>query len=352
MRLSSLLPSVLLLALPLLSGCGSEAAEQNLPALKLDPARVSAVGLSSGAAMAQQMHFAFSDHLLGAGLLAGPPYGCAEGDLATALGTCMKAEPDAPDVVRLAERARALAEAGKIAPLNGLDGDRVHVLHGKADHTVAEAVSRGSYSIYQALQREVAQPPVQGMKLVWEADHAYGHAWPTLDTGVECSTTQAPYIAACGLDASARILATLYGEPSRPADTAGGTVVAFDQNAFRPDGKDAYLADTGYLYVPEQCGQGTSCGLVFAFHGCEQNAEALGQQFIEGTGLNRWADVHDLVVVYPQTRASFMPLNPKACWDWWGYSGADYDTRDGRQLRWLANLAAGLGIPLQAAQQP
>jgi hypothetical protein len=52
------------------------------------------------------------------------------------------------------------------------------------------------------------------------------------------------------------------------------------------------------------------------------------------------------VVVYPQTRASFMPLNPKGCWDWWGYSGADYDTRNGVQLRWLANLVDALGIPL------
>jgi hypothetical protein len=51
-------------------------------------------------------------------------------------------------------------------------------------------------------------------------------------------------------------------------------------------------------------------------------------------------------VLYPQTRATYMPLNPKACWDWWGYSGAAYDTRKGLQLRWLANAAAALGAPL------
>lgn len=335
-----------------LAGCGSQAAERGLPDLALDPARVSVVGLSSGAAMAQQAHFAYSDHLIGAGLIAGPPYGCAEGDLGTALGRCMKAEPDGPDVVRLAERARELADAGRIAALAGLNRDKVYVLHGNTDSTVAEPVARAAYSIYQALQREVAQPPVEGMELVWDGSREFGHAWPTLGTGGECATTQAPFISACDFDAAGQMLATLYGPPARAADAAGGTILEFDQNAFRPDGKDAYLADTGYLYVPEQCGQGTSCGVVFAFHGCDQNADTLGRQFVEGTGLNRWADVHDLVVVYPQTRASFMPLNPKACWDWWGYSGADYDTRDGRQLRWLANLAAGLGIPLQAAQQP
>ncbi len=338
--------------LPWLLGCSSGAAENNLPNLHLDPARTSVVGLSSGAAMAQQAHFAFSDRLVGAALFAGPPFGCAENDLGTALGRCMKAETEAPDVVHLAERARALADAGKIAPLSGLDADTVLVFHGKTDHTVAEAVTRASYSIYEALQREVAQPPVYNMHLVWEGEHEYGHAWPTLATGGECATTQSPYLAACDFDAAGQILTALYGEPARAADEAQGSVIAFDQNAFRPAGEDAYLADTGYLYLPEQCQQDSRCGAVFAFHGCEQNVDAVGQQFIEGTGLNRWADVHDLVIIYPQTRATFVPLNPKGCWDWWGYSGVDYDTRAGKQLRWLANLSTQLGISLMAEAKP
>lgn len=332
-----------------LGGCGSQAAESSLPALSLDPARVSVVGLSSGAAMAQQAHFAFSDRLIGAGLIAGPPYGCAEGDLGTALGRCMKGEPDAPDAVKLAERARELADAGKIAPLSGLDGDRVWVLHGASDATVKEPVTRASYAIYEALQREVAQPPVAGMKLVWDAQRDIGHAWPTVDKGVACATTEAPFIAACGFDAAQAMLETLYGTATKAvADAAGGQVLAFNQDAYRPAGEDAYLADEGFLYVPPQCVQDTRCGAVIAFHGCEQNAASLDRQFVDDNGLNRWADAHDLVVVYPQARASFMPLNPKACWDWWGYSGADYDTRDGRQLAWLAGLTAALGIPLDA----
>lgn len=335
----------------LVAGCGTETSGQSLPTLKLDPARISVVGLSSGAAMAQQVHFAYSDHLVGAGLIAGPPFGCAQGDLRIALSTCMKGEPEPPDVVKLAERARALADAGKIAPLSGLDGDRVLVLHGSNDQTVAAAVTRASYSIYTALQREVAQPPVQGMTLVLDAEREFAHTWPTLSRGGECATTQAPFISACQFDASGQLLATLYGEAPRMADEAGGTVTAFDQNLFRPDGEDAFLADEGFLYTPKQCLAGTRCGAVFAFHGCEQNADTLGQRFVEDTGLNRWADVYDLVVIYPQTRASFMPLNPKACWDWWGYSGADYDTRDGKQLMWLANLAAELGIPLVSNQR-
>ncbi|MEJ5208728.1 PHB depolymerase family esterase [Denitratimonas sp. CY0512] len=339
--------ALLALATPLLGGCGTQAAESALPALNLDPERVSVVGLSSGAAMAQQAHFAWSDRLIGAGLIAGPPYGCAEGDLGTALGRCMKGEPDAPDPVRLAERARELAESGRIAPLSGLDGDRVYVLHGKADSTVAAGVTRASYSIYEALAREVASPPVQLETMVWDAERDIAHAWPTLDQGGTCNVTEAPFIGACDFDASGEMLAALYGPAPAAATAVVGKVHTFDQNAYRSEGTDAFLAQEGFLYVPEQCAAGKPCGAVIAFHGCEQNAAMLGDRFIVGNGLNRWADAYDLVVVYPQTRASFMPLNPKACWDWWGYSGPDYDTRDGVQMRWLANLTAALGIPLQ-----
>ena len=82
-----------------------------------------------------------------------------------------------------------------------------------------------------------------------------------------------------------------------------------------------------------------------ALHGCKQNADAIGETFVKDAGFNRWADAYGVAVLYPQTRASFAPLNPQACWDWWGYSGTDYDTRHGVQLRWLVNAVRALGLP-------
>lgn len=82
-----------------------------------------------------------------------------------------------------------------------------------------------------------------------------------------------------------------------------------------------------------------------ALHGCKQNADLVGKAFVEDAGFNRWADVYDVAVLYPQTRAVFAPLNPQACWDWWGYSGENYDTRAGVQLRWLVDALHGLGLP-------
>ena len=37
--------------------------------------------------------------------------------------------------------------------------------------------------------------------------------------------------------------------------------------------------------------------------------------FVRDAGFNRWADAYDVAVLYPQTRASFNPLNPQACFD-------------------------------------
>ena len=48
------------------------------------------------------------------------------------------------------------------------------------------------------------------------------------------------------------------------------------------------------------------------------------------TGYNRWAASNNIVVLYPQTEAS--PGNPNGCWDFWGYTGQDYYSRDGKQM--------------------
>ncbi|MCB1574574.1 MAG: hypothetical protein KDI80_11380, partial [Xanthomonadales bacterium] len=65
-------------------GCSSPQSAAALPGLKLDPSRTTVSGLSSGAYMATQAHMAFSDHIAGVALLAGGPYGCAEGSLEVA----------------------------------------------------------------------------------------------------------------------------------------------------------------------------------------------------------------------------------------------------------------------------
>lgn len=332
------IPAALLLAL---AGCGEEAPPP-LPALAIDADRVAVAGLSSGAYMATQVHFAWSDRLRGAALVAGGPYGCAGGSLDTALGPCIGAKPYSPDPARLAQKVRDRAAAGDLAPIAGLAGDRVYVLHGREDAVVDASVARASEAIYRQLSEEAG-----GIAPHWDGERAFGHVMPTLDQGADCIEGGTPYLGHCGFDAAGEALHWLYGRPDREASEAGGELRAFDQRAHLGEGEDSQLADTGYLYLPEYCASGGSCGLLVVFHGCEQNADKVGEAFVRDAGFNRWADVHRLVVLYPQTRSSYLPLNPKACWDWWGYTGPDYDTRRGAQQRWLAAAMAALGAPLK-----
>ncbi|SFM98142.1 Esterase PHB depolymerase [Dokdonella immobilis] len=320
-------------------GCSSPQSAAALPGLKLDPSRTTVSGLSSGAYMATQAHMAFSDHIAGVALLAGGPYGCAQGSLEVALSRCMNPAADTlPDVDGLAESARRKAASGAIAPLSGLAGDRVLVMHGSLDTTVGAAVSAAGASLYRALGGAVVEE---------DFEREMAHTFPTLAAGGACKTSESPYLGQCGFDAAGAILQALYPGDAAAAEAATGELRRFDQKAYLPEGKDAMLADTGYVYVPKACAAGETCGLHIALHGCQQNADAVGEAFVRDAGYNRWADARRLVVLYPQSRASYAPLNPKACWDWWGYSGTDYDTRQGVQLRWLANAAAALGAPLE-----
>lgn len=338
MRLAGLAAALTLL----MAACAGKAPETGLPALRLDPQRVAVAGLSSGAYMAAQVHLAFSQRIDGAALIAGGPYGCAGGDLKTALGPCMSAQPTVPDVDTLAARARERATAGRIDPLDGLAGDRVYVLHGRSDDKVSEAVSTAAARFYRAVAGDAVQVQT-------DFEHDFGHGLPTRSAGVDCIGMGTPWLGQCGFDAAGAAVTALFGSASAPPqDEADGALIGFDQARYAAKDHDPYLGDNGFVYVPDGCrADAPACGLLIVFHGCQQHADALGDRFVREAGFNRWADAQRLVVLYPQTRATYVPLNPKACWDWWGYSGSDYDLHSGAQLQWLANAVAALGLRLQ-----
>ncbi len=316
------------LLLASVSGCARTEAFQPLPALGIDPTRVTVSGISSGAYMAQQVHLALNERVTGAGLIAGGPYGCARGDLDTALSACMAPE-QAPDVAALAGLARERATAGRIAPLAALAEDRAWVFHGSLDRTVSAGVTEASAELYRSL--------MPGMAIVVETGIAAGHTFPTIDQGGDCAATASPYIGRCGHDAVAAMFAALLDLPTAPPAPPQGRLIAVDQTAHDAAGAPASMDGSAWLYVPPRCEAG-GCGLHVAFHGCEQSQGKIARQFVDLTGYTSHADRAGVVVLFPQARASFVPLNPKACWDWWGYTGPDYDTREGAQVRVIASM--------------
>jgi poly(3-hydroxybutyrate) depolymerase len=301
---------------------GAWAAEP-LPSFNIDLAQTSVSGLSSGAFMAGQFHVAFSETVIGAGIVAGGPYGCAEGQLATALNRCMQTHGGAPDPGHLLERAEAAAEEGAIDPLAGLAGDRVYVFSGTEDPTVTPPVVDQTVAFYRAAG--IAEADID-----YVAGIAAGHAFVTESDGSACATTASPYINDCDYDQAGALLTHIYGALNPPADEPGGSMIAFDQGAFLADPRAHGLGDTGHLHVPSSCAQGAVCRVHIAFHGCQQTDAQIGDRFRVETGYNRWADTNQLIVLYPQAHRTL--LNPNACWDWWGYDDAAYATRNGRQM--------------------
>ena len=60
-------------------------------------------------------------------------------------------------------------------------------------------------------------------------------------------------------------------------------------------------------------------------------------------GYLEWAASNGIVLLFPQVEPSYQPLNPNGCWDWWGYDGSDYATRDGAQVDAVWRMVSDLG---------
>ncbi len=321
---------ILFTPLLLLAACGGEEVTvvEEAASYTIDRSRITVSGVSSGAYMAGQLHVAYSDVFSGAGMIAGGPYACAQGDLATALGPCLKGGDI--DVAALLEKARAAQDDNGIAPLTNLSDDTAWLFHSPTDPVVSPDTTAASIEFYESV----------GSTVVAVDDVAVIHGFPTLDSGVACDAFESPYVNACGYDAAGLLLSAL-GAGVDPAETAGGTleIVPVDGAG------DAEMLDYAYLYVPESCAAANACGVHVALHGCVQSAEAVDDAFATLAGYNRWADSNDLLVLYPQVESSAMaPLNPNGCWDWWGYTGDDYATRSASQMTAIVDLVNALAV--------
>jgi poly(3-hydroxybutyrate) depolymerase len=316
-----------------------------LPAFHVDLAQSSVSGLSSGAYMAGQFHVAFSETLIGAAIIAGGPYDCAEGQLGVALNRCMQTTGGAPDAAHLLARAEALARQGRIDPLSGLTGDAVYVFSGTHDHTVTPPVVDQAVAFYRLAG-------VAEARIEYVHDIAAGHAFLTEDRGNACGATDSPFINDCDYDQAGALLAHIYGPLNPPADEPTGRLIEFDQTEFLSDPTSHGMAATGFAYVPASCAGGEPCRVHIAFPGCKQTVELIGDAFVKETGYNRWADSNHLIILYPQAHAT--AVNPNACWDWWGYDDPAYATKSGRQMvavrAMLTRLAGGTEPPPRFCQ--
>ena len=243
--------------------------------------------------MAHQFHLAHSDRIVGAGILAGGPYACPaidnywcdwtwygwglDGDLCQALYVCtsyVRSESlnpfmrswlyfGPPGHQFSLERARQAAASGRIAPLEGLSGDRVWLLAGGADEVVPQGVMEDLSALYGEL---LLAAGAGDLALV--TPEKLPHAMPVdlPDQPDDCPRDGPPFINDCSLDAAGQLLTHIHRLPAGPEHDpppdawSADSLFSFDQTAFF-DGSDpsVSLGATGHLYVPERCRAGERC---------------------------------------------------------------------------------------------
>lgn len=314
----------------ILAGCDNpSSSNESQPSIGKEGPVISVSGLSAGAYMAMQFHLSFSEKVIGSGLISGGPYFCAQGSISKALENCLANPDTAIDLAVLSATISDYQESGKLADSKYNQDDKVWLLHGTLDTRIDPVVAD-----QLAAQSKTLFAP-KNIKYV--SEQAFAHVMPTLSNGVPCSESVSPFIGNCNYDAAGELLKHITELP-QPKSTKSNEelsqqLLRFKQSEFAGEYAGT-LAEEAYLFIPEGCEDTMNCEIHISFHGCNQNKEAVGNEYAKNAGFNAWADTNNLIVLYPQTKKSaFMPLNPQACWDWWGYTGEDYANKDGKQIK-------------------
>lgn len=325
-------------------------ASSALPTLNAMAGQSSISGLSSGAFMATQYHIAFSQDLVGVAAVAGGPWQCAASNplnpnpltTATSTCTCLKGFPcpylgaPFPNVKHLVSLAKVAEAEGDIDALSNLLDDKVYLFSGLQDKTVLTPVVDSANQFYQSLG--IADAQIQ-----YENQLNAGHAFITdIDTDLECSLSQTPFINDCHYRQASRLLTQIYGDLNQAVDYKEENLIRFDQKEFVPKYRFniSSMNQDAYVYIPTSCQQdATNCRVHVALHGCEQGMQSIQDKFVTGTGYLNVAEGNDLIVLFPQVnKSSYIPYNPKGCWDFWGYTNNswppyNYYTKDAIQMR-------------------
>lgn len=312
-------------------------------------------GISAGAAMSIQYGIAFSSQVNANGIIAGIPLYCSQGMVAYAL-MCMDT-PELININSIISTAQIWEAEGLIDPMSNIKNQYMHLWSGTADTVV-----------YQGVMIKVAEmfEYMGATSITSIFNYSSEHAWITNRYGNSCSYLGEPYVNNCGYDFSGEYLSRAWnsmasaGKKNLAPFQAQGTMnganfFQFDQTKYGASASSNSLASIGYLYVPTQCGtvtqSGTNtvisggsvqCHIHLNFHGCTQQADLIGKQYITQTNLNEYAETNNFIVVYPQSSTNLE--NPKGCFAWWDFSGFDsnFANKDGAQMSMFNEMMQNL----------
>lgn len=340
----------------LIAATDASAQSQRLPELDTDITSVTVSGLSSGAYMAGQFHIAYSEMVKGSGIVAGGPYGCARTpgarlnpfwfqqvlfwNLKRAMDSCMDDGwwfySTVPSPSYLFDYASGLASKGRIDPISNLANDKIYLFTSSADETVHSGVVEAAREFYE-------RAGVPDNNVDFTESETAAHAFITEDQGPACGTAGPPFLNDCDRDQAGDILNWLAGPLETDVAPDEASFIRFSQGEFVTDANRTSMDETGMAYIPQACRTEPGCPVHVVFHGCKQGISQpdIGEMFVRQSGYAGWAESNRLIILFPQ--AAIGTLNPNGCWDWWGYTGRNFLTRDALQMRAVNAMLERLG---------
>jgi len=178
-----------------------------------------------------------------------------------------------------------------------------------------------------------------------------GHGFPVMSYELPCAYSETtgttysgtPNIIQCGMDTAGAILSHIYGELKAAKTPNNGHLYVFDQREYLAvaDFNMSSMAPYGYVYVPSYCKSNSGCKVHVMLHGCNQNYDLTQGQIIVATGYLGWAEANHMIIIFPQATAT-VTTNPNACWDWWGYTNANYAFKSGTQMKAIYDMVQKL----------
>jgi hypothetical protein len=129
----------------------------------------------------------------------------------------------------------------------------------------------------------------------------------------ECQANASPFIDQCGYDQAGIILQHICGALNAPKRGAlDGTVKQFAQSLYsKPNSVSSLsLGETGYGFVPKECGQGETCRVHIALHGYKQGVGDIDRRIRRLRRLLPGHQSHHRAV--SANRHQLVPLQPES----------------------------------------
>lgn len=299
-----------------------------LQRFNVDPTKLSTAGLSSGAYFAVQFQIAHSKKLLGAGVVAGGPYYCAEGSMIKALTECMSTAFLIKDTY-LAEYTKSIS-GSLIDDVANIAKHNIYAFSGELDAIVNQGVMKKLVTYYGMIGANAS-------RIQTNFNVPAQHSFVTDHYGNPCYDFESPFINNCNFDLAGAIMKHIYGDNLKNrVEQVESNLKIFSQAAYNDS--NAQLDTEGFIYVPTGCQSNkTACSFQVLFHGCKQGKEFIGDVYAKHTGMNEWAEANNIIILYPQVKSN-QAQNQNGCFDWWGYVDQQYHTKKGVQMTAIAKM--------------